>query len=122
MQSTIPPLHTPLTPTYVKILLSQHAPYVAHIPSILQLRDLQAAQIVQHQREKGDTYCRFVCSFNGMLDLTAEKLNGPGFTVSVERADSAPVEPWRFPSELLLLRRVILLARSPTSAHGDSLR
>lgn len=58
---------------------------------------------------KGDTYCRFVCSFEGIL-LTAEKLNGP-FTVSVERADSAPVEPWRFPSELLLLRRVILLAR-----------
>lgn len=63
---------------------------------------------LQHQG-RGNTYCRFVCSFNGIF-LTAEKLKGP-FIVSVDRVLSAPDEPWRFASGLLLFRRVILLAR-----------
>lgn len=93
------PAHSPLlvalTPTRYR-----HAPNVAHDPSKHSISRCQSRETVQRQR-RGDTYCRFVCSLSGMF-LTAERLNGP-FTVSVDLADSAPVEPCRLPSGLLLL-------------------
>lgn len=68
--------------------------------------------------ERTNTYCLLVCSFPS--PLTVEKLaNGP-LTVSTERDDSAPVEPWRFPSAVLLRRVMLLAARVAASAHRGS--
>lgn len=51
-------------------------------------------------------FSRLVCSFRGWL-FTVEKLPKGPLTVSVERVESAPVEPCRS-EEAVVLRRVIL--------------
>lgn len=106
-------------PSRPRLPARSHAARLRLPPLSTATRTLPPSSHVAHN-ERAYTYCcRLVWSFSGWPRTVLKLASGP-LTVSVDLVESAPVEPWRFPSELLLLRRVIPPLRSPPASPWET--